>query len=338
MTVERGSTRSPVRLVDVAREAGVSPQTVSNVVNGRDVVAEPTRRRVLAAIEKSGYRPHRAAVHLRTRRSGQLGLHLPPSHLSVRDTFTVSFLRELIDAVERAGRQLVVFTHPLDDASQGNELLASGVDGFVLFNVDPSDPRPRALARTGIPFAVFGRTDPDLPHAWADIDNAGAMTDVVDHLVLRGHRRIGYVGHAGSEYWSVDRLRGVRSRLAQHGLEIPVPWLVQTTLDAAPAAITGHLLGADRPDAVICSSDSLALVALTQASHAGLRPGTDIAITGFDALPLPVDVDPTLTSVALPVTAAADALVRLVLDQIEGRPAPEHGVVLPTHLVVGGSG
>lgn len=338
MPTEHVGSRPPVRLVDVALEAGVSPQTVSNVVTGRDVVAEPTRRRVLAAIEKTGYRPHRAAVQLRTRRSGQLGLHLPAGHLSVRNTFSVTFLRELIAAVERVQRQLVVFTHPLVGESSVRALLASGVDGFVLFNVDPGDPRPRAIARAGLPFAVFGRAAVDLPHAWVDIDNAAAMADVVDHLVARGHRRFGYVGHPEPEYWNHERLRGTRDRLARHGLEIAEPWLLRTSLDAAPEEIVRHLLGADRPDAVICASDSLALVAVTQASHAGLRVGTDIAVTGFDALPLPVDVVPTLTSVALPLTDAADAVVRLVLDQIEGRPVPEDGLVLSTHLVVGGSG
>lgn len=337
MTVERGSSRSPVRLVDVAREAGVSPQTVSNVVNDRDVVAEQTRLRVLAAIERTGYRPHRAAVHLRTRRSGQLGLHLPASHLSVRNPFSVTFLRELVDAVERVGLQLVVFTHPLDEATPAQGLLTSGVDGFVLFNVHPGDPRPRVLAHAGIPFAVFGRGAPDLPHAWVDIDNVSAMVDVVDHLVGRGHRRVAFVGHAEPEYWNHERLEGTRRRLAHHGLAIPDEWLLAVRSDSAPGAVSRLLLGDDRPDAVICSSDALALVAVTQASHAGLRVGTDIAVTGFDALPLPVDVVPTLTSVALPLRAAADAVVALVLDQIEGHPVPLEGTVLPTHLALGGS-
>ncbi len=338
MTTERGTSSGPVRIVDVAREAGVSAQTVSNVVNEREGFSEETRRRVLAAIDRTGYRPNRAARNLRTRRSGQLGLHLPASHLSVQNTFSINFLRAVIEATERADHQLVVFTHPADGATGAATLTTTGMDGFVLYVVDPADPRPRALTDAGIPFAVFGRTEPTLPQAWVDIDNVAAMADVVDHLVERGHRRFAFVGYDEPEYWNHQRLEGTQLRLAEHGLGIPARWLVRTNLDTIRAEVSRRLLGEDRPDAVICASDSLAVIAHAAASHAGFRVGTDIAVTGFDALPQAIAVDPPLTSVALPVVAAADAVVRLVISQIEGEPAPDHGTILPTHLVIGGSG
>ncbi len=337
MTATGRESVGPARIVDVAREAGVSPMTVSNVVNDRSGVSEGTRARVLAAIEETGYRPNRAAVQLRTRRSRQLGLHVSRRHLSVGQPFPIVFLGELIDAAERADHQLVVFTHPLGEEGSGAGPATSGMDGFVLFIVDPSDPRPRAIADAGLPFAVFGRTPPSLPQAWVDIDNAAAMADVVDHLLDRGHRRFGYVGYGEPEYWHRDRLRGAQERLAEHGIEIPERWLVRTSLEAARASISLDLLGSDRPDAVICGSDSLAALVLAEARRAGLTPGVDIAITGFDALPLPQAEAPTLTSVAMPLTAAADAVVRLVISQIEGRPAPAQGEFLPTHLRVGDS-
>jgi len=87
MTTEPRTARGPVRIVDVAREAGVSAQTVSNVVNDRVGFSEETRQRVLTAVRRTGYRPNRAARNLRTRRSGQLGLHLPADHLSVQNAF-----------------------------------------------------------------------------------------------------------------------------------------------------------------------------------------------------------------------------------------------------------
>lgn len=332
----RGAPR-PVRIVDVAREAGVSPMTVSNVVNDRPLVAEDTRRRVLDAIQRTGYRPHRAAVSLRTRRSLQLGLHVPRHHLSTVNAFSVTFMAAVIEAAERAGRQLVVLTQPLDGDGLDRTLTTSGTDGLVLFNVDPTDPRPRALADAGIPFAVFGRTAPDLPQAWVDIDNAAAMADVAEHLLARGHRRIGYVGYAEPEYWNADRLGGARARLALDGVEIPPRWLVQDDLEGAARRVPETLLGADRPDAIICASDSLALVVLGQAAHLGIRVGVDVAVTGFDALPLPVLVEPSLTSVEMPLTEAADACVRLVLALIDGAPAPEQGTLLPTRLRLGDS-
>jgi len=232
---------------------------------------------------------------------------------------------------------LVVFTHPVDDVLGDGALTTTGMDGFVLYVVDPADPRPRALADAGIPFALLGRTEPTVAQSWVDIDNAAAMADVVDHLVSLGHRTFGYVGYDEPEYWNRERLDGTRARLADHGLEIPERWLLMGSLTSTRTEVPGHLLGADRPSAVICASDSLAVVVHGAATHAGLTPGRDIAVTGFDALPLPIEVDPPLTSVALPIEAAADAVVRLVVAQIEGQPAPERGTILPTHLVIGGS-
>ncbi len=337
MSGERRDPTRPVRIVDVAREAGVSPMTVSNVVNERPLVAEETRRRVLAAIERTGYRPHRAAVSLRTRRSLQLGLHVPRQHLSAVNAFSVTFMAAVIESAERHGRQLVVLTHTLEGDGLDRTLTTTGVDGFVLFNVDPVDPRPRALADAGIPFAVFGRTAPDLPQTWVDIDNAAAMADVARHLLVRGHRRVAYVGFDEPEYWNAERLRGARETLAAGGVDIPPQWLLAVDAASAPRAVADQLLDGDRPDAIICASDSLALVVLAQAARLGIRVGADVAVTGFDALPLPVVVEPVLTSVEMPLTAAADACVRTVIALAEGEPGPREGAILPTRLRLGES-
>lgn len=325
-----------VRLRDVALAAGVSQQTVSNVLGGRTGFTEETRRRVLAAAKELDYSPNRAAQRLRSSRSGQIGLHLPADQLTVRNTFSISFMRAVIGAAEAAGQQLVVFTHPLGGRSAA-PLLRAGVDGFVLCNVAEGDPRPRVLAEMGLPFALMGRLDPSLPQCCADIDNAAAMIPMVDHLVAQGHRRFAYVGYDGPEYWELDRLAGTVAHLRHHGLEIPEHWLVRGTTENIGALIGSRLLADDRPDAVICASDSLAIQAHGTLTGAGLRPGKDIALTGFDGLPLPIDLDPPLTSVRIPIDAVATSVVDLLIRQISGEPPPAQGLVLPTDLVLGGS-
>jgi len=325
-----------VRLLDVALAAGVSQQTVSNVLNGRTGFTEDTRRRVLAAAKELDYSPNRAAQRLRSSRSRQLGLHLPASQLSVHNTFSISFLRAVIAAAEAAGQQLVVFTHPLGDRS-ATPLLRAGVDGFVLCNVAEGDPRPRELAEMGLPFALMGRLDPSLPQCCVDIDNAAAMAPVVDHLVSRGHRRFAYVGYEGPEYWERDRLAGAVARLQHHGFEIPEHWLVRGTTDTVVDLIGSRLLAEDPPDAILCASDSLAIQAHGALKDAGLRPGTDVALTGFDGLPLPIDLDPPLTSARLPIDLIAGTVIDLLIRQIEGEPPPAEGLVVPTDLLLGGS-
>lgn len=327
----------PPRLSDVARAAGVSAQTVSNVLHDRPGFAETTRARVLAAAADLGYSPDRAARQLRTRRSQQLGLHLPVTHLSPQNHFTISFLRTVVEATEQVDHQLVVFTHPLGENVSQAGRSTFGVDGFVLYNIDPVDERPGILARAGIPFAVFGRMDPTLPQAWVDIDNARAMWQLADHLLARGYRTFGYAGYAEPEYWNHERLAGAQDRLALDRIAIPQRWLVMGALDTIAGQIADRLLGEDRPEVIICASDSLAEIAHRLTLQRGLKPGSDIGITGFDMLPGRVEQDPPITSVVLPIAAAAQVLVQLVISQADGDPAPAAGTVLPTHVAGGGS-
>ena len=331
-----GRSRPP-RLTDVARAAGVSAQTVSNVLNGRTGFGEETRERVLAAAERLQFRPNRAAQQLRTRRSKQLGLHLPAAELGAHNTFSVTFLRAVVQAAAGHDHQVVVFTHPVDEHSMRAGLLHAGVDGFVLFNIDPADPRPGILAQAGIPFAVFGRTSAELPQAWVDIDNEAAVAAVVDHLADRGHRRFGYVGYAEREFWNAARLQGARRRLRERGLELPERWQVRGTYEHVRARVPALLRAHDRPDALICASDSLAVLVHGLADRAGVRPGADLAITGFDGMSSALELAPPLTTVALPLTAAAEAVVRMLLDQVAGAGAPAAGTILPTELVIGGT-
>jgi DNA-binding LacI/PurR family transcriptional regulator len=335
--VTRGPQRGAgARLVDVARVAGVSPQTVSNVMGDRTGFTEETRKRVLAAAAELGYSPNRAAQRLRTRRSRQLGLHLPADQLTVRNTFSISFLRAATEAAEAAEHQLVVFTTPLEERAI-KALVRSGVDGFILCNVSQHDGRPRLFTEMGLPFALMGRLDPSVPQSCVDIDNVAAMATVVDHLVARGCRTFGYVGYAGTEYWEHDRLTGTRAGLRHHGLELAEKWTV-TGLPAVVGGLIGpRLLAGDTPDAVICGSDSLAVLVHGAAVRAGLEPGRDVALTGFDGLPLPVDLEPPLTSVRLPIEEAAAAVIDLLVRQIEGAAAPDRGLILPTSLKLGGT-
>lgn len=327
----------PARLADVARLAGVSAQTVSNVLNGRSGFGEETRDRVLAAAETLHFRPNRAARQLRTRRSGQLGIHVPETDFTVTNPWTIGFVRELIQAAERAGQSLVVFTHELREESDTEAMLAAGVDGFVLCNLDPDDPRPRLLVNADTPVVVFGRPDPTVEVPSVDIDNVAAMQAMVDHLVAAGHRTFGFVGYDEPKYWNAERFEGARDRLAEHGFEIPGRWRVTGDYEHVRRVSPEVLLGEDRPDAVICASDSLAAQLHWSARQVGLTPGRDLAITGFDGLPTAVELDPPLATVVMPVAEAATTVIGMLLDQVEGTAGDPAARTLPTTLRVGGS-
>jgi DNA-binding LacI/PurR family transcriptional regulator len=325
------------RIIDVAALAGVSRQTVSNVINGRGGFGDDTRAKVEAAIEALAFQPNRYAQSLRSRRTMLLGFDMSGVQLDVSNPFTVSFLRALVRAASTQGYRVVVFTHEEESAADFRSSVSAGtVDGFVLSDSPADDRRSRILAEADIPFVVFGRTAPDLPQCWVDIDNRQAMAAPVDHLLSAGHRTFGYIGYPNREYWNRHRYEGARARLQERGLDLDPDATITGSPPEVRPRLRELLQRPDRPTALITSSDTMAVQVVNTAAALGLRIGTDIAVTGFDAGPLRTMVEPTLTSVGIPVDRIAGALVDRLLKELRGQRSLR-GEVLPTELVVGGS-
>src|SRR2546421_9653820 len=187
--VPMGTSETPAAratIDDVARAAGVSRQTVSNVVRGRGRLAEATRIRVLAPIEQLGYEPHTAAASLRSGRTYKIAYPVPDTELRPDNGIMLEFLQFLVAAARRRDHQVLVTTsQPLDGIA--DLVRARSVDGFVLATVADHDPRIGYLAEHQVPFACFGRVDPPLPQHWVDIDNRAASHGITELVLARGH-------------------------------------------------------------------------------------------------------------------------------------------------------
>lgn len=333
--------RSPVSSIDVARLAGVSPQTVSNVVNGRGGFSEETREKVLRVIADTGYKPNRAARQLRTDRARNIGFPLHTGHIDPQNPFTMLFLKAVADAVRPLGHSLVVFAcgDQGDDEDTFRSWASGGeIDGFVFDRVEPGDFRTAICAELGIPFSVMGRTGENEAQNWVEADNRSGMVSLVDYLVGRGRTRFAFVDHGGSFSWVVDRFEAAQARIREHGLELPEWALIRGEYRVVADGLDQLLARPDRPDAIICGSDAIALLAATRVRQAGLRVGVDIGLTGFDGGMRGWLVDETLTTVRIPATRVAELLVNRLMAQLDGKPDFEQGLVLPTELVIGTSG
>ncbi|MBN9225457.1 MAG: hypothetical protein ABS63_08595 [Microbacterium sp. SCN 70-27] len=327
------------RIVDVAREAGVSAQTVSNVLNGRPGFADATRERVLEAVERTGYIPDQAGRHLRTGQSRRVAFSMTAQDLDPRNPFSLTFLQAVMQTAAQLNRRVLVYTHEAgaDDAFQA-DAIGRETDGFILANSPPGDHRVAILEDLGIPYSLMGRTLPDQSQAWVDIDNADAIGQAVEHVVGRGARRIAYADYHSDAHWSSERLRGTREALARHGLTLREDWIVKGDIAEIELRLTQVLSGQDRPDALITASDSIGILAVNIGHALGIHVGPELAITGFDGGVLATTVIPSLTTVEIPVAEIADRVLRRLIAQIDGTAFnPRQGEIVATRLVRGGS-
>nr|MBA2530114.1 LacI family DNA-binding transcriptional regulator [Euzebyales bacterium] len=208
---------------DVARLAGVSRQTVSNVVNAPQRVAGPTRLRVQAAIDQLGYRPYRSARNLKARRSRLLGYRVPSSTAASLNPLLDRFLHALTDAARIDGYHVLLFTPEDSDEeiAAHAELVATGtVDGFVLSETNYGDARAAYLGAAGAAFVTFGRTGLDGVHPWVDVDGAAGMRSAVHHLAGRGHQRIAFVGWPPGSVSGDDRAAGWHAGVVESGADV----------------------------------------------------------------------------------------------------------------------
>ena len=338
--VRAGRLHRGVGIVDVAAAAGVSRQTVSNVLNGHvQYFSQATYDRVVTAMRELGYQPNRAAQTLRSRRSMQIAYHMFGEQLESVNGFFLHFLQALVKEAAAGDYQIVVFTHQGTDPSPAfSELIARrNVDAFIVSESAVDDPRVRLLADNKIPFACLGKLAGDLPQQWVDVDNVAGMVPLVEYLVGKGHRTFAFLAAAGDEYWKRDRLAGLVQGLAAHRITLPDDRRFTGT-DADIRTFAKRLmLRKTRPSAIVCGSDAVAAVVVNVAHSLGLRPGEDIAITGFDGGAIGLMTEPTLTSVRIPIDLAARELVQRCRKEIEIGPTGEPGLVLATELVVGGS-
>jgi DNA-binding LacI/PurR family transcriptional regulator len=344
--VTPGGTRGPVphgsvRLEDVAREVGVSAQSVSNALNNPGRVAPATRERILAAVEALGYRPNRSARALRSQRSRLIGVKVEASRDDRAALLLDQFLHALAESAAAAGSHLILCQadDEDDEIAQYRELLdTTSVDAFVLAGTHRGDKRVAALREWSVCFATFGRSwDGDLDHAWVDVDGRAGIRAATEHVAALGHTRIAHLGWPSSSETGADRRRGWVEACAELALT--------TDLDAAIAddfhagrAVAHRLLDLAAPaSALVCASDTLAFGALRALSERGLRAGTDVAVTGFDNSPGAALTTPGLTSLRQPLEQVAHDLVTAVEEQLAGNLSEGgewHQTLLTPELVV----
>ena len=323
---------------DVARHAGVSVGTVSNVINRPDTVSETTRKRVQASIAQLGYVRSEHARQLRAGHSRIMGLLV----LDMGNPFFVDVARGAERTARRAGLGVMV-CNSNQSAREEAEYLSlfaeQRVRGVLLTPADDSGTSVENLRRNAIPFVLVDRVGRGNEGCSVSVDDVAGGTLAVRHLVTAGHRNIAYVSGPGHLQQIRDRRAGALAALAESELgpeamtELPTE-----TLDVAAGRDAGaRLLGLPkRPTAVFCANDLLALGVLQALFAAGINVPRDMAIVGYDDIDFAAAAAVPLTSVRQPATAMGGLAAELLLEEAEdeGGTHEHRQVVLQPELVV----
>ena len=320
----RAATGARATIVDVARAAGVSRQTVSNALNNPEKLAPETLERVQREIDRLGFTLNVTAQQLRRRQASAYGFEVNSSGAARMGHVLDEFLVELTAAAPVHDSHLVVFAPEPDDVIGAyRHMLGTGlVDGFILADTRPGDPRPRWLLEHGVPFVAFGRIwdSPELTQ-WVDVDGRAGVRQAVSHLVDAGYRQIAFLGWPSGSAVGDDRREGWLEGLRAAGLaDTAIVEESVQDVDEATSAADRILGGLGSGGAVVCASDLLALGVMRSARNHGLEPGPDLGVVGFDDTDVAEALQ--LTSVRQPLQRAAESAWTLLKAVTEEPPGP----------------
>lgn len=337
---EPRSSRPPT-LETVALLAGVSRATVSRVINAPGKVSPQIRNTVEEAIARIGYVPNRAARSLVTRRTDSIALVVrEPIEFGFADPYLSSVVVAASQSLGGTGLQLAVMmaSNDADHAKLGNYVRGGHVDGVILVSVHDDDPLPRALVRAGVPMVLGGRPAVPMDGAcYVDVDNAAGAATAARRLLDTGRTRLAMITGPADMSAANDRLVGFRATLAEAGSATPTIGHGDFTRSSGERAVAELLRRDPDLDGVFAANDLMAIGAIRALKDAGRRVPEDVAVVGFDDVEPARHTEPALTTIRQDVAEQAKLMVRLVLEQLEGRtPGKEH--VLSTELVVRGSG
>ncbi len=321
----------PATIRDVARAAGVSVATVSRALNGASNVLPQTRALVEEAARALRFTPSGAARSLITRRTDTIGALLPDLH--------GEYFSELIRGIDQAARArglhlLVSSSHGnADEAAAALRAMNGRVDGLLVMSPHADADFLRRNLPGSLP-AVLLNSGPGLDgHASFVVDNFGGARTMTCHLVASGRRRVAFITGPADNDEAAQRLAGYHAGLpaGQPGQVYPGDF----TEDAGRAA-AGRLASArPRPDAVFAANDMMAVGCMAALREAGLRVPEDIAVAGFDDIPIARYVTPALTTIRVPISALGAAALEALAQAVE-KPDERvsRTVVAPVELVV----
>jgi DNA-binding LacI/PurR family transcriptional regulator len=326
-----------LQMVDIARLAGVSVSTVSRALNGSTLINEATRERIGQLARSLNYSINLSAQNLRLQKNQTVAVVVPydaSARQHISDPFFLSIVGAIADALTDRGHDMLLSRVDAEALDSASALYDSGkAIGIIIIGQWRHHDQLNELAARKVPVVVWGGQLPQQLYCSVGGDNVTGGALATRHLLQQGRKRIVFVGDAQLPEVKL-RLQGYHQALREAGvpvdskLELPVPFDVAAAREPLARLCNGRV----RFDGLVACSDLLALQAVQALRASGREVPADVAVVGYDDMPLAPWSDPPLTTVHQPVALAGAELVDALLTLLRGeRAAPR---TLPVHLVV----
>jgi LacI family transcriptional regulator len=326
----------PLTLEDIARLSGVSRSTVSRVINGDVNVKEDTRQKVLEVVGWHNFQPNLAARGLATGRTNVIGLVIPAM---VSTLFTNPYFSQLIQGVSAACNALeysimLWLAEPEYERRMIRQIIGNGmVDGVVVSSTLIDDPIVVSLHESHMPFVLIGH-HPSLDLNSVDLDNILGARLATLHLLASGRKRTATITGPQNTMAGHDRFLGYRMALEEKGLNFDPALVAEGDFSEAGGYVSMQKILSAYPDAVFAASDTTAVGALRAIHDAGLRVPQDIAIIGYDDLPIATQLEPSLTTIRQPLQRMGMLAVETLINVIHQPQSPPQRIVIEPELIL----
>jgi len=303
------------KLKDVAELAGVSTATVSHVINKTRFVGENTKRKVLEAIESTGYTPNAYARNLASGSSRTLGLIIS----DITNPFFPDLIKSIQERALEPGYEVIIANTDYDsehDAPCVQRLLELRVSGIMVMTTEKNDAAAKRLHQSAVPtvFLDIGKVGPQVSNI--RVDYAGGIRQAVEHLLHLGHRRIAFIGGPAHLMSAELRHRAFAKVMGQNESFEGAKGIFcegDFKLESGQRAVKKLLASDQRPTAILAANDMMAVGALRELKRNGLRVPEDVSLIGCDDIWLASLTEPPLTTIAIPRVEIGRAAVEAVL-------------------------
>lgn len=324
-----------VTIKDVAKEANVSPSTVSRVIAGSSRISEETKKRVKNAIKKLNYHPNVMARSLVNKMTKVIGIVLP---IEAEDLFKNPFFIHIMTGIstyaQKSGYYIMYtfFKTQEEELSAIEKYINSNLaDGIILTRVHFKDKCIEYLQETEFPFVVIGRPEDTQNVLWVDNDNFQAMYNVLNKLLTKGHKEIAFIGAKSKLNVSKDRLSGYKQAHRIHGVDINENMIVEVEDFKEEFGYNAmkEILNTSKPTAVVCTDDLLAFGASSYLSEKDIK---DVSVVGFNNTPLAEYQKPALSSVDINAKELGYYAAKMLVDKLEKNIKNMH-YIIETNLI-----